>query len=96
MDIESVVNGVKIRNVQHSEVDRKNGLLTSHDHYTIAKGENEPEIYTNSFSLQIYTSKELQAMLARNGFEMVHQYDMDGNDFIPDRSLNMLTIPTEA
>ncbi|HRD70390.1 MAG TPA: class I SAM-dependent methyltransferase [Legionella sp.] len=92
MDIESVVNGVKIRNVQHSEVDRKNGLLTSHDHYTIAKGENEPEIYTNSFSLQIYTSKELQAMLARNGFEMVHQYDMDGNDFIPDRSLNMLTI----
>lgn len=92
MDIESVVNGVKIRNVQHSEVDRKNGLLTSHDHYTIVKGENEPEIHTNSFSLQIYTSKELQAMLARNGFEMVYQYDMDGNNFIPDRSLNMLTI----
>ena len=35
MDIESVLNGVKIRNVQHSEIDRKNGLLTSHDHYTI-------------------------------------------------------------
>jgi SAM-dependent methyltransferase len=92
MDIESIVNGVKIRNVQHSEVDRKNGLPTSHDHYTIVKGENEPEVHTNSFSLQIYTSKELQAMLVRNGFEMFHQYDMDGNDFIPDRSLNMLTI----
>jgi hypothetical protein len=31
-------------------------------------------------------------MLARNGFAMVYQYDMDGNNFIPDRSLNMLTI----
>lgn len=51
MDIESVVNGVKIRNVQHSESDRKNGLLTSHDHYTIFKDADEPEIHTNTFSL---------------------------------------------
>lgn len=92
MDIESVVNGVKIRNVQHSEIDRKNGLLTSHDHYTIFKDGEEPEIHTNSFSLQIYTAGELQEMLARNGFEIIHQYDMDGNDFIADKSLNILTV----
>lgn len=33
MDIESVVNGAKVRNRQHSEIDKENGLLTSHDHY---------------------------------------------------------------
>ena len=92
MDIESVVDGVKIRNVQHSELDRKNGFLISHDHYTIFKERSEPEIHTNSFSLQIYTAVELQAMLARNGFETVHQYDIEGNDFIAEKSLNILTV----
>ncbi len=92
MDIESVVNGVKIRNVQHSEIDRKNGFLISHDHYTISKNIDAPEIHTNSFSLQIYTAEELQAMLARNGFEIIHQYDMEGGDFIANKSLNILTV----
>ena len=92
MDIENIVNGVKIRNIQHSEIDRENGLLTSHDHYTISKEGCEPEIHTNSFSLQIYTAEELQAMLSRNGFEIVGQYDMDGNDFIAEKSLNILTV----
>ncbi len=92
MDIESVVNGVKIRNVQHSKIDREKGLLASHDHYTISKDVGEPEIHTNSFSLQIYTAEELQTMLARNGFEILHQYDMEGNDFIAGKSLNILTV----
>jgi ubiquinone/menaquinone biosynthesis C-methylase UbiE len=92
MDIENIVNGVKIRNVQHSEIDKKNGLLTSHDQYTIFKGNSEPEIHTNSFSLQIYTAKELQTTLAKNGFEILHQYDMEGNDFLADQSLNILTV----
>lgn len=92
MDIESTVNGVKIRDIQHSEIDRENGLLTSHDHYTVSKIHHEPEIFTNSFSLQIYTAKELQEILERNGFEVINQYDMDGNDFIAEKSLNILTV----
>lgn len=92
MDINSSVNGVKIRNVQHSEIDRVNGILTSHDQYTILKDGCEPETHTNSFGLQIYTGIELQAMLKRNGFEIIHQYDMDGKDFVADKSLNILTV----
>lgn len=92
LDIESIVNGVKMRNVQHSEIDRKNGILTSHDHYTIFKDDSDPEIHTNSFGLQIYTAEELQAMLTRNGFEIIHQYDMEGNDFIANKSLSILTV----
>lgn len=63
MDIESTVNGVTIHNMQHSEIDRDQGLLTSHDHYTISKDGCKPEIHTNSFSLQIYTAEELQVLL---------------------------------
>jgi hypothetical protein len=47
---------------------------------------------TPSFSLQIYTADELKTMLARNGFETIHQYDMEGNDFIAEKSLNILTV----
>lgn len=93
MDIEDVVNGDKIHNTQHSEIDRKQGLLTSHDRHTIYKqGKSEPEIHTNSFSLQIYTAQELQTILQRNGFEVVEQYDMDGNNFVAEKSLSILTV----
>lgn len=92
IDIESSVNGAKISNVQHSEIDRKHGLLASHDHYTILKDGHEPEVQTNSFSLQIYTAEELHTLLERNGFEILHHYDMEGNDFVADRSLNILTV----
>ena len=92
MDVESVVNDVTIHNMQHSEIDREKGLLTSHDQYTILKDGCEPEMYTNSFSLQLYTAEELQAILSENEFEIVAQYDMDGNNFIADKSLNILTV----
>lgn len=92
MDIQTVVNGTKIRNQQHSEVDRENRLLTSHDHYTITKEGHEPEVYTNSFSLQIYTADELKEMLEQNGFEVLHQYDLYGNEFIANKSLNILIV----
>lgn len=92
MNIENVVNGVKIQNIQHSEIDRENRLLNSHDRLTIFKDDHEPEIYTNSFSLQIYTAEELKNMLSQAGFKVIHQYDLDGNTFVQDKSLNILTI----
>lgn len=92
MDINSVIDGVKFRNQQYSEIDRGNGLLISHDKYTITKEGNKPEYHTNTFSLQIYTAKELQNLLETNGFEILNQYDMNGHQFIPDKSLNILTI----
>jgi SAM-dependent methyltransferase len=96
MDIESVVNGIKIKNVQCSEIDLKNGLLTSHDHYTIFKEGDQPETHTNTFSLQLYTAEELQSLLNSSGFENMKFYDMDGNQFIPDKSLSILTIARKS
>src|SRR3990167_9694513 len=44
MDIQNVVNGVKIRNNQHSEIDKEQGFLIYHDHYTVFKEKSKPVI----------------------------------------------------
>jgi hypothetical protein len=31
-------------------------------------------------------------MLERNGFKVIGQYDMNGNDFVADKSLNILIV----
>jgi hypothetical protein len=31
-------------------------------------------------------------MLEHNGFKVIGQYDMDGNDFVAEKSLNILTV----
>lgn len=92
MDIESTIHEERIHNVQHSELDKEKGLLISHDQYTIYKKGHKPEVHTNSFRLQLYTAKELRTILNRNGFEIVTQYDMDGNNFIADKSLSILVV----
>ena len=61
-------------------------------HYTISKAEGESEIRTNSFSLQIYTAEELQIILEQHGFKIVGRYDLDGNDFVAEKSLNILMV----
>lgn len=92
MNIETTINGVTIHNVQHSEIDREKSLLISHDHYTILKNNREIAKHTNSFSLQIYTAEELQTILNKNGFEIISQYDLQGNHVIAEKSLNVLTL----
>jgi hypothetical protein len=34
----------------------------------------------------------LRAILDRNGFEIIAQYDMDGNQFVADKSSSILTV----
>ncbi len=88
MDIQDEVDGIQFRNQQISKLDREKGLLISHDHYSI----NGEEEYTNTFSLQIYTFDEMKALLAKNGFEIIKIHDMNGNEFYPETSLNMLIV----
>lgn len=92
MDIQTEVNGVKFRNQQYSEIDREKGLLISHDKYMIIKDDSEPEYKTNTFSLQMYTAKELRELLEKTGFEVLNQYDMEGQLLIPDKSHHILTV----
>lgn len=92
MDIEKEIRGVNIRDEQYSEIDKKSGLLTSHDRYTMTKEDQTLEIIENTFSLQIYTAEELRHLLVNNGFKVIKQVDLQGNTFKPESSLNIMTV----
>lgn len=92
MDIEKKVNGTKIHNKQYSTIDKHNGLMTSYDDYTIFRDGHAPEKFTNEFTLQIYTAKELSDILTRSGFEIIGQYGMYGETFIEHETMNILTV----
>ncbi len=86
------IGDTQIHNVQCSTIDRKNGLLTSYDNYTIQKNADKPTRINNEFSLQIYTAKEVREMLARNGFKTLDQYGIDGSEFLKKKSTSVLTV----
>ena len=92
METTKTAQGDKIHNVQHSEINREKGLLTSFDQYTIQKANAEVQKLNHSFTLQIYTAQQLQDMLSQNGFEIVHQCAMDGTEFVEQATESILTI----
>ncbi|MGA8165580.1 MAG: bifunctional GNAT family N-acetyltransferase/class I SAM-dependent methyltransferase [Waddliaceae bacterium] len=96
MDIKKSTDNTIIRHIQESILDRASGLLTSFDEFYIQMGAKEPVIIKEKFSLQLYTAHELKSMLARNGFEMVGQYDLDGSPFSNLESERILTVGRRA
>ncbi len=92
MDVRSTVDDAQTHAVQTSTLDREQGRLTSYDHLTIQKGSETPEEYKSNFTLQIYTAKELREMLARNGFETLCQCGFDGEKFVGDKTVSILTV----
>ena len=92
MDLRKTVNNTQIHAVQYSEINRENGHLTSYDTFTIQEGSDEPKTFKGKFTLQIYTAPELREMLARNGFETLSQYDLDGSKFLEHTTTTILTV----
>jgi ubiquinone/menaquinone biosynthesis C-methylase UbiE len=86
------INDSQVHVVQCQTIDRQNGYLTSYDNYTIQKNAEKPEMFSNIFSLKIYTAKELQEMLSSNGFDVIDQLSMDGSAFVNDKTISMLTV----
>ena len=79
-------------NVQCSVINRRQGRLTSYDHYVFQKGARKPQTLKSRFSLQLYTAKELRGMLARNGFDTLMQCGLDGSQFVSGKTTSILTM----
>lgn len=92
MDLEFRVKQDKIRQFQHSELDRDNKILTSHDKYIIEDQLGNIREISNSFSLQIYEFHELKNILHKNGFRVCNIYDIYGTEFRENKSLNILVV----
>lgn len=86
------VGDTQIYASQCSTIDRETGRLTSYDTYMTQKNADIPKQFNHIFSLQLYTAQELHKMLAKNGFEVITHYGMDGSEFIANKTLNILTV----
>lgn len=78
-------DGTIIYNVRQSTIDRKNGLLTAENNFTIQTQDGEKKI-PNKCTLQIYKMNELKNILSQNGFQVVEQYKTDAYTFKKDDS----------
>lgn len=80
-----------IREIQHSIIDNKGILYSYTTFYTQTKlGKLKTEHCTAT--LQLYTSKELKNMLAKNGFKMMGQFGINGEKFSEKKTERILTI----
>jgi SAM-dependent methyltransferase len=86
------IDDTQILATQCSTLDSKKGILTSYDNILIQKNVDKPQKFHHKSSLQIYTAKELREVLAKNGFEIIGQYGMDGTEFLAKKTTNILTV----
>lgn len=94
--IDKEIKNARVHGIQCSVIDHKSGRLTSFNRVMIQKNSEIPFMYDNKCSLQLYTAAELKTILKRNGFDIVKQVDMDGKKFLPNKSLNILTVARKA
>ena len=92
MDYKKTVKDKHVHHTQYSTIDIDKGLITSYDNYIIDKIGGSVKRINNKFTLQIYKAKELQLMLAENGFKTLEQYGIDGSEFKECKTINILTL----
>ena len=92
MNYKKIVDNKTVHHIQHSTINRVKGQIISYDNYIIDKVGAGTKKINNKFTLQIYKAKELQSMLAKNGFKTLKQCGIDGSDFKKNKTINMLTL----
>lgn len=90
-DVIKTIGNTKIRELQHSIVDN-NGILISYSTSYEQKKSGKLITSKNEATLQLYTAKELKAMLARNGFKVLKQCGIDGSAFSEKKTERIVTI----
>lgn len=86
------VEDMRVHIYQYSTLNKKKGLLVSYDNYTLLEKDKKPKKFRVKFPLQIYSARELDAMLSRAGFEVVARHDMTGRQFSDKKTKEMITV----
>ncbi len=90
-EIIKTLGKTKIRTIQHSIINNEGILISYTTHY---EQEDSGKLKTskNVITLQLYTAKELKAMLVRNGFKVLGQYAIDGSKFSKKKTERIVTV----
>jgi hypothetical protein len=92
MLVEKQLSNTKVHLSQFSTLDRDSGLLTSYNNYSTQIANNAPKDFQSRFVLQIYSKDDLVDMLYANGFKVIEQYGIYGEEFIGNQTLNILMV----
>lgn len=77
---------------QCSTFEKNNGRLISHNSVMIQNNSDAPIIFENTFTLQLYTAKQLENILSANGFHVLKQSNLSGDTLIETKSRSILTV----
>ena len=80
IDWQEIIGNTKARTIQYSTID-KDGVLASYTTLLEQKESHKPKISKSTQTLQIYTAKQLEEMLHKNGFKILNQCGIDGSKF---------------
>lgn len=84
-------DNVTARTIQYSTI-TADGILASYTTVIKHIDDEPPKIVKSQQTLQIYTARELQDMLQRNGFKVIKRYNMDGSVFSEYKTERMLIL----
>ena len=79
------------RVVQYSTINA-GGILGSETLCFTQKGIGRTKLARSRQTLQVYTTKQLGEMLARNGFKVLEQRDVDGSKFVKGKTERIFTV----
>lgn len=83
---------IKVRELQHSIIDHS-GILTSYTIFYTQKSLQTPKVASTGINtLQLYTANELKKMLAKNGFKVIYQCNIDGSKFNDKKTERIVTV----
>lgn len=91
IDWQKCLGKTKTRAIQYSTINEA-GILASYTTSYVQHGSRKPKISKCQQTLQVYTAKQLQEMLQKTGFKVVHQYAIDGSKFIASKSERILIV----
>lgn len=91
IDWQTIDGNTKTREFQYSTID-KEGILASYSTFFEQIDNAAPRCRKNKQTLQVYTAKQLQEMLHRNGFKVLKQCAVDGSPLITTATERMLTV----
>ena len=91
IDWVQTVGDTHFRKIQYSTIDL-NGILASYTTSLKQRSSGKSKTSQETQTLQVYTAKQLQNMLARNGFRVVSQCAIDGSKFSETQTDRILTI----
>jgi SAM-dependent methyltransferase len=91
MDQHYKIGQKNVRQIQRSTFNQRRGILTSYDRYFITEN-NKTKKFSNKFSLQIYSAKQLKKMLEQNGFKVLDMLDFKDSKPLRKNSQDILTI----